>query len=91
MVVAAPLILLPFGEDYVRESTPVMRILAVSCLFRAIATLYMALARLQGKGFRILAVEALQMAVLLGGTALLAAPLGVGPEHVGPTPGTPMR
>jgi O-antigen/teichoic acid export membrane protein len=77
MAVAAPLILLPFGEDYVHESTPVLRILAVGCLFREINTLYMAVSRLEGKGGRILAVEAFQMALLLGGVAVLATPLGL--------------
>ncbi len=77
MVAAAPLILLPFGGDYVRESTPLLRILACGCLFRAVTVLYMAIARLQGKGARILAVEAVQMALLLGGAAALATPLGL--------------
>jgi O-antigen/teichoic acid export membrane protein len=77
MVAAAPLLMLPFGADYVRESTLVLRILACGCLFRAISTLYMAIARLQGRGSRILAVEGFQMALLLGGVAALATPLGL--------------
>jgi O-antigen/teichoic acid export membrane protein len=74
---AAPLLLFPFGPDYVSESTPILRILACGCLFRAISMLYMAIARLQGKGSRILAVEATQMALLLAGAAVLATPLGL--------------
>lgn len=77
LAAAAPLILLPFGEDYVRESTPVLRILAVGCLFRGISTLYMAVSRLEGRGGRILAVEAVQMALMLAGAAALAHPLGL--------------
>jgi O-antigen/teichoic acid export membrane protein len=77
MVAAAPLLLLPFGPDYVRESSPVLRILACSCPFRAISMLYMAVARLHGNGSRILAVEATQMALLLGGAVVLAGPLGI--------------
>lgn len=77
LVAAAPLILLPFGDDYVRESTPVLRILACGCLFRAATMFYIAIARLQGRGARILGAEAVQMAVLLGGIAVLAGPLGL--------------
>jgi peptidoglycan/xylan/chitin deacetylase (PgdA/CDA1 family)/O-antigen/teichoic acid export membrane protein len=77
MVAAAPLILLPFGADYVREGTPVLRILACGCLFRAVTMLYIAISRLQGKGARILAVECIQMMLLLGGVATLANPLGL--------------
>jgi O-antigen/teichoic acid export membrane protein len=77
MVAAAPLVLLPFGPDYIREGSPVLRILACGCLFRAISVLYMAIARLQGRGTRILAVEAAQMLLLLGGAAALARPLGL--------------
>jgi O-antigen/teichoic acid export membrane protein len=77
LVAAAPLLLVPFGADYVRESSSVLRILACGCLFRAISVLYMALARLQGRGSRILAVEAVQMVLLLGGAAVLATPLGL--------------
>ena len=35
IVSAAPLILIPFGEDYVREGTPVVRVLACACVFQA--------------------------------------------------------
>jgi peptidoglycan/xylan/chitin deacetylase (PgdA/CDA1 family)/O-antigen/teichoic acid export membrane protein len=77
MIAAAPLILLPFGADYLREGAPVLRILACGCLFRAVTTLYIAIARLQGKGARILAVESIQMVLLLAGVAALAKPLGL--------------
>ncbi|MEN3279120.1 MAG: hypothetical protein V7607_260 [Solirubrobacteraceae bacterium] len=77
IVAAAPLIMLPFGEDYVRESTSVLRILACACVFRAASVLYIALARLDGRGLRILAVEAVQMSLLLAGAITLAHPLGL--------------
>jgi O-antigen/teichoic acid export membrane protein len=77
IVAAAPLIMLPFGPDYVRESTPVLRILGCACLFRAATVLYIAIARLHGQGLRILAVEAVQMVLLLGGAVALAHPLGL--------------
>jgi O-antigen/teichoic acid export membrane protein len=77
IVAAAPLIMLPFGDDYVRESTSVLRILACACAFRAVSTLYLAIARLHGQGLRILVVEGAQTALLLGGAILLADPLGL--------------
>jgi O-antigen/teichoic acid export membrane protein len=77
IVAAAPLIMLPFGDDYVRESSSVLRILACACVFRAVSILYLAVARLHGQGLRILVVEAVQMALLLVGAILLADPLGL--------------
>jgi O-antigen/teichoic acid export membrane protein len=77
MVAAAPLILLPFGGDYARQGAPVLRILACGCLFRAASTLYIAIARLQGRGVRILAVEGMQAVLLVTGVAILAKPLGL--------------
>jgi O-antigen/teichoic acid export membrane protein len=75
LVAAAPLIMLPFGDDYVREGTPVLRILACGCVFRAATVLYIGIARLHGRGSRILTVEAAQMALLLGGAAALGSTL----------------
>lgn len=77
MVAAAPLILLPFGGDYAREGAPVLRILAVGGLFRAATLLYVAIARLQGRGSRILAVHGVEAALMLAGAAVLAKPLGL--------------
>jgi O-antigen/teichoic acid export membrane protein len=77
MVAAAPLILVPFGADYVHGGTPVLRILACGCLFRAVSILYEAIARVQGRGSRILAIEATQASLLLVGVAALAAPMGL--------------
>jgi O-antigen/teichoic acid export membrane protein len=77
LVAAAPLILLPFGADYVREGGPVLRILACACVFRVSVTLYVAIARLYGEGGRILAVEGARALFLLGGVAILSGPLGL--------------
>jgi O-antigen/teichoic acid export membrane protein len=77
MIVAAPLILLPFGENYVRESTSVLRLLACGCGFSAVLVLYVAIARLQGHTARILAVETTKLPLLLGGVILLSSPLGI--------------
>jgi O-antigen/teichoic acid export membrane protein len=77
IALAAPLILLPFGPDYVREGTPVLRLLAVASLFRGAITFYEAVARVRGHGRSILVCELALMAMLLVGAATLAGPLGL--------------
>jgi O-antigen/teichoic acid export membrane protein len=77
VIAAAPIILLPFGPDYVREGAPVLRILAIGGLFRAASFLYIAIARLHGQGFRILAMDTAQAVLLFVGAAILATPLGL--------------
>ncbi|HEY1275154.1 MAG TPA: hypothetical protein VGF25_09595 [Thermoleophilaceae bacterium] len=77
VIVAAPLILLPFGEDYVRESTGVLRLLTCGSAFYAVVVLYIAIARLQGRSGAILAAEAAKLPLLLGGVFVLSGPLGI--------------
>jgi MrcB-like, N-terminal domain len=77
IVSAAPLILIPVGEDYVREGTPVLRVLACACVFQATIALYISVARLRGLGLRILAVNGALIVLLIVGTLVLAAPLGL--------------
>ena len=77
MIAAAPLILLPFGDDYVRESSSVLRLLAVGCLFYAAIALYVAIARVEGRSSGILLVEAIKVPMLLGGAVALSGPLGI--------------
>jgi hypothetical protein len=64
IVSAAPLILIPFGEDYVREGTPVLRVLACACVFHATIALYISVARLRGLGLRLLAVNGARTVLL---------------------------
>jgi O-antigen/teichoic acid export membrane protein len=77
LVATAPLILLPFGPDYAEAGAPVLRILAIGGMFRAATLLYVAIARLQGKGARILAVHATEAVLMLAGAMALAGPLGL--------------
>jgi O-antigen/teichoic acid export membrane protein len=77
MVAAAPLLLLPFGRSYAEQGTTVLRILAVGGLFRTVTTLAIAVARLEGKGARILALESLEMVLVLSGVALVADSFGI--------------
>jgi O-antigen/teichoic acid export membrane protein len=77
MIAAAPLILLPFGQDYVRESSTVLRLLACGSLFYAALALYVALARVRGSSSGILMVEAVKLPLLLAGAVALSGPLGI--------------
>jgi O-antigen/teichoic acid export membrane protein len=77
MIAAAPLILLPFGEDYVRESSAVLRLLAVGCAFYAAVALYIAIARVEGRSGGILIAQAVKVPLLLGGAIALSGPLGI--------------
>jgi O-antigen/teichoic acid export membrane protein len=77
MIAAAPLILLPFGADYVHESSAALRLLATGCIFYAALALYEAIARVEGRSSRILMAEAAKLPLLLGGAIALSAPLGI--------------
>ena len=59
IVSAAPLILIPFGEDYVREGTPVVRVLACACVFQAtiVLTYRSLVSAVSAFGFSLLAVH----------------------------------
>jgi O-antigen/teichoic acid export membrane protein len=71
IVIAAPLILLPFGEEYVRESAQLLRIFAVASLFRAAVALGAAVWRVTGHSGRIAVLDGCILLCLL----LLAVPL----------------
>lgn len=77
LIVVAPLVMAPFGEEYVRESTNVLRILLVASLFRAAMLLAAALWRLEGRGARIAALDGCMLVGLLCATVPLAHALGV--------------
>jgi O-antigen/teichoic acid export membrane protein len=77
LVVAAPIVLLPFGADYAREGDGVLRILALACVPRALVFLAGAVWRLQGHGRLLLAVEAIMLVLLLGSVVPLADAIGL--------------
>lgn len=77
LVVAAPIVLLPFGSDYAREGAGVLRILALACIPRALVFLAGAVWRLQGHGRLLLAVEAIMLILLLGPVVPLADAIGL--------------
>jgi O-antigen/teichoic acid export membrane protein len=77
LVVAAPLVLLPFGSDYARQGTTALRLMALASLFRAVIALYIAISRLRGRGGPILRVQSAFSVVLVVLAVLLSGPLGV--------------
>jgi O-antigen/teichoic acid export membrane protein len=77
LVVAAPLVMLPFGEEYVDESTNVLRLVLLASLFRGAMLLAAAIWRLEGRGARIAALEGCMLLGLLGAAIPLAHAFGV--------------
>jgi hypothetical protein len=76
LALAAPLLLLPFGGDYVHESTAVFRLLLVASAFRAVVFLFFAVERVRRRGGRILAVQSGLFLMLAGTLVLLGPALG---------------
>lgn len=58
LILAAPIALLFFGRTYADHGTTVLRLLALASIFRGAIWLYMAVARIQGRGLVLLAVSA---------------------------------
>jgi O-antigen/teichoic acid export membrane protein len=74
---AAPIVLIPFGQEYVDQGSGVLRLLALASIPRAIVCLYVAIARLQGRGRAILATQASVFAGVVVLALALAGPLGL--------------
>lgn len=74
---AAPLLLIPFGQRYADEGAGALRLLALASIARAIVCLYVAIARLQGRGRAILAAQGTVFAVVVALALALAGPLGL--------------
>jgi O-antigen/teichoic acid export membrane protein len=77
IVVAAPLILVPFGPGYVHHGTTLLRLLAAASPLRAVAFLYGGVCRMQGHGSRLLAVEGLAGIAVVVAVTLLAQANGL--------------
>lgn len=75
ILIAAPLLLLPFGPDYVEHGTSVLRILALASMIRPVLFLYGAAGRLEGHGTRLLVVQ------IVTSCALVALVLLLAPSH----------
>jgi O-antigen/teichoic acid export membrane protein len=77
LIVAAPLFMLPFGQEYVRDSTPVLRILVCATPFRAVVALVAAIWRVERSSGRIAALEGCILVGLVVTAIPLAHALGV--------------
>jgi O-antigen/teichoic acid export membrane protein len=77
LIVAAPILLMPFGEDYVREGTPLLRILGVAVVFRTVILVFQAVARSRGRGRSLLVVDVVLFILLIGLTVALTPPFGL--------------
>lgn len=77
IVVTAPLLLAPFGGEYVEHGSATLRLLACASIARAVCHLFIALARLRGRGGAILAAQGTIFAVVGAAALALAGPLGL--------------
>jgi O-antigen/teichoic acid export membrane protein len=77
LFVAAPVVLLPFGEEYVRESTPLLRILLCATLVRSALVLTAAIWRVQGFAGRIAMLDGAMLTGVLAAGIPLAHAAGV--------------
>jgi O-antigen/teichoic acid export membrane protein len=80
-VVAAPWILLIFGQDYADAGTPLLRWLALGALPNVIVTLGISVARIEHKGSIVVGFPAAHAVAVIGLSALLLPSLGI--EAVG--------
>jgi O-antigen/teichoic acid export membrane protein len=77
LIVAAPLVMRLFGQEYVRASTSVLRILVCASLFRAVVALVGAIWRLEGSSGRIAVLDGCMLLGVIVSTVPLAHAFGV--------------
>jgi O-antigen/teichoic acid export membrane protein len=77
VVVAAPLVLLPFGAEYAREGTTVLRLMGAAVVFRCATVLFRVVCRGRRRGAALLALDAFLAVLVLGLTVALAPPFGL--------------
>jgi O-antigen/teichoic acid export membrane protein len=66
IVVFAPLVLKVFGPAYARHGVTLIRLLAAASVFRSLLWVFLSTARVQRRGWALLAVEAVTAALLVG-------------------------
>ncbi|MFE7127427.1 lipopolysaccharide biosynthesis protein [Streptomyces sp. NPDC057617] len=77
LVVFAPQILAPFGGDYARHGTDVLRLLAAATLPRVVVELYIGVLRVQGRTGMLAALQGAMCVLVLGSALLLLGPTGI--------------
>ncbi|MFF4166127.1 lipopolysaccharide biosynthesis protein [Streptomyces sp. NPDC001741] len=77
LVLFAPHILAPFGQDYAAHGTLVLRLLAAAALPRVVVELYIGVLRVQGRTGALAVLQGAMCALVLGSAAVLLGPLGI--------------
>jgi O-antigen/teichoic acid export membrane protein len=69
-IVAAPLLLAPFGGDYADHGTTLLRLLLAGTIPQALVTLYLGVERVRARVGRVLGVEAATVVLVVSGAVL---------------------
>jgi O-antigen/teichoic acid export membrane protein len=77
VAVGAPWLLLLFGPEYQENATVLLQLLMLTVVPKVVTSLFNTRCRLQNRTGRIAVLQSLQAVVLIGGTALLAGPVGL--------------
>ncbi|MFD7894426.1 lipopolysaccharide biosynthesis protein [Streptomyces sp. NPDC059743] len=77
LVLFAPQVLAPFGDDYARNGTTVLRLLAAAALPRVVVELYIGVLRVQGRTGMLAALQGAMCALVLGSALFLLGPAGI--------------
>jgi O-antigen/teichoic acid export membrane protein len=77
LALAAPLVMLPFGQAYAQHGAGVLRLLLCASLLRVVIALFSAVSRVQGRGLRLGLVEFALLVLVLGSAVPLARSHGI--------------
>jgi O-antigen/teichoic acid export membrane protein len=77
LVLAAPLLMAPFGSVYAQHGVGALRLLICASVFRVVIALFAAISRVQGRGTRLAALEFCLMALVVAPAAALARDHGI--------------
>lgn len=77
LVVLAPVLLTPFGEEYAENGTTVLRLLAAAALPRVAVELYIGVLRVQGRTGMLAALQGAMCVLVLGSAVFLLGPYGI--------------
>uniref|UniRef100_A0AAU3HAN3 Lipopolysaccharide biosynthesis protein n=1 Tax=Streptomyces sp. NBC_01401 TaxID=2903854 RepID=A0AAU3HAN3_9ACTN len=77
LVLFAPQILSPFGAEYARHGTLVLRLLAAAALPRVVVELYIGVLRVQGRTGALAVLQGAMCVLVLGSAAVLLGPAGI--------------
>ncbi len=77
LIVAANVILAPFGARYANVGAPVLRLLACASVFRMLGAVFVAICRVQGRAELILAMQGAVFVLVVAGTVALGRSGGI--------------